>query len=80
MTNSQRRVNDLTIEEFVALIRTTVREILDEQASSTTPSPHPQAGLLDLPPLNMGGMNPDIPLISWEEYYDDDILPDAQTL
>lgn len=75
MTPAQRRVSDLTIEEFTALVRTTVRAVLAEERASHAPEPaeyHPQAGILDIPPLQLDPRHPALGMLSREEMYGDD--------
>lgn len=69
MAQSQRRLSELTIDEFIALVRSTVQTVLDEERQPPTGRYHPQAGLLDIPPVSLGKLKPGMPLISREEYY-----------
>lgn len=72
MAPSQRRVGDLTLDEFVALMRSTVRDLLQEERRGAPITTNPQAGLLDIPPVSVGEWKPELRLISREEYYDDE--------
>jgi hypothetical protein len=74
MAQSRHTISDMTIEEFVALVRATVRKaIADErQAISGSANVHPQAGILDIEPASVGEWKPGLALISREEYYDDE--------
>jgi hypothetical protein len=70
MIQSQRFVSELTIEEFTLLIKRTVRAVLEEER--THPVTPAQMGLLDIPPVSIGGLKDDAKFISREEYYDDE--------
>lgn len=59
---------ELSMTEFIALVRETVQDILTEEG---TP-PHPnQRGLLELEPLSLGAWTGAVSLIKREDYYDD---------
>ncbi len=68
MAQTQRRLSDLTVDEFLALIRSTVRDVLEEERQQTGQAKNRQAGLLDIPPVSLGGLKPGVKLISREEY------------
>lgn len=71
MAQQQRRISDLTIEEFRALMHDILQAEQTEQEPATSAA-HPQAGLLDIEPVSVGDWQPGWQLISREEYYDDD--------
>ena len=71
MAQSQQRLSELTIDEFVALVRSTVHNALNEERQPPT-GKYLQAGLLDIPPVSVGEWKPGVKLISREEYYDDE--------
>ena len=69
------RVADLTVPELRALIRATVREVLQEQHAEPKLEPterNPQLAILEIPPLSVGAWPEGLQLLSREEYYDDD--------
>lgn len=72
MVQTQRQLSELTVEEFVALIRLTVRDALAEERQQPTGQRSHQAGLLDIPPVSVGVWKPGLALISREDYYDDE--------
>ena len=80
MTQSRRRLSDLTIDELIELIRSAVRDVLEEERQPLMIKDHPQAGLLDIPPVSVGEWKPGLKLISREEYYDDDEPTDEEIL
>ncbi len=67
---SQRKISDLTIDEFKTLLRDMMHDILQEE--QIAPNKHPQAGLLDIEPISVGAWKPGLQLIRREEYYDDE--------
>ncbi len=67
---NKTRVTDLTVDELKALIREAVREASDAAPQST--SRQDQRALLEIPPLNLGGLREGVQLIGREEYYGDD--------
>lgn len=67
MAQTQRRLSELTVDEFITLIRATVRDVLEEERQQTGQATNPQAGLLDIPPVSLGGLKPGARLISREE-------------
>lgn len=71
------RVTDLTVDELLMLLRQAVREVLAEartaeHAESAALKPHPQAALLDIPPLSVGEWPEGLQLFSREQYYGED--------
>jgi len=64
-------LSDLTIDEFINIVRTTVRDVL-EQERQPSDVEFSQVGLLALQPLSVGDWPSELKLISREEYYDDD--------
>lgn len=69
------RVSDLTVDELLTLIRAAVRQALAEERAGHTPEPgaqHPQAGILDIPPLHLDPRHPALTILSREEMYGDD--------
>jgi hypothetical protein len=69
MLTNQTRIADLTIQELRELIRGVVREELQQQPVVI---PKPQAALLELTPLQVGGWPNGLELLSRAEYYDDE--------
>ena len=65
MLTNQTRVADLTVEEFLNLIREALREELRQQP---VVAPRRQAALLELEPLHVGGWPEGLQLLSREEY------------
>jgi len=69
------RVADLTVADLRALIRATVREVLQEERAAPETEPaerNPQFSILEIPPLSVGAWPEGLKLLSREEYYDDD--------
>lgn len=69
MLSNQSPVSDLTVAQLTDLIRQLLREELHPQRSLGS---SPQAGLLTLAPLHVGGWPDSLKLLSREEYYDDE--------
>ncbi|MBC8170337.1 MAG: hypothetical protein H7X77_01645 [Anaerolineae bacterium] len=63
-------VADLTIEEFVQLIRATVQEVLDERETHLPVTD--QMMILDIPLLYLDPQDPALTILSRAELYDDD--------
>jgi hypothetical protein len=68
MLKDTRQISDLTIDEFKALFRDMMQDILKTTPTQT----YSQAGLLDIPPMSVGKWETDFQFIRREEYYDDD--------
>ena len=68
------RVSDLTIEELRALIRTAVREALQQERSEQSllpPADNPQSAILDIPPLHVDPRHSALTMLSREDMYGD---------
>lgn len=75
------RVADLSVEEFRAMLKEIVREVIAEQANAQMPprsdinaaaKRNPQYAILEIPPLSVGEWPEGLKLLSREEYYEND--------
>lgn len=69
MAQDERRISDLSLEEFKAFLREAMHDILQEAQS---PPPSALQGLLDIEPVSVGAWPEGLQLIRREEYYDDE--------
>jgi hypothetical protein len=72
MEHQQRRISDLTIDEFRALLQEMMHDILLARLEQKPDALHPQAGLLDIEPVSVGPWKAGLQLIRREDYYDDE--------
>jgi hypothetical protein len=68
MDISTKKPGDLTMAELMALVRETVRQVLEEEHMSDRQS---QRGILAIEPLSMGEWTGDVSFIKREDFYDD---------
>ena len=64
MTIPTKKPGDLTMAEFMALVRETVHRILDEERDTTASN---QQGLLDIEPLSMGAWTGEVGFIKRDD-------------
>jgi hypothetical protein len=68
------RVSDLTVEELRELIRSVVREALQEERARLAPEEverNPQLSIFDIPPLYVDLRHPALTMLSREDMYGD---------
>ncbi len=66
------RASDLTVDELRALIRDTVREVLEETKGTERAPRPPQMAIFDIPPLRLDPRHPALTMLSRQDMYDDD--------
>ncbi|MDX2076214.1 MAG: hypothetical protein SFZ02_07270 [bacterium] len=64
------RAVQLTTEERKELVKLLVDTLVEKPTS--------EQKRVDLPPLDLGGMQPGVELIRREEFYDDETIPDRE--
>jgi hypothetical protein len=77
---SQKLLSDLTIEEFTALMRETLRELLETERSQSVRATESPISLLDIPPLSIGAWQSEFSFIRREDYYDDEPIKKQYSL